>query len=195
MKFSHVPILGRWIRGFALDAHTLRSEFIGDDEYGRPQFKTTRTEVGEALYQLKYRADHHQVKPLAQAAVRLIRHWKPPIDALIAVPPSNSRRRVQPVRLVGREISRILGKELREDAALRQSAARQIKDVTDPAERQRLLEGAFRIKADAVAGRSILLFDDLYRSGATMNALAGAIYESGADKVFALALTRTSRTQ
>jgi len=38
----------------------------------------------------------------------------------------------------------------------------------------------------------VLLFDDLYRSGATMNAIAAALLdEGGAADVFALAITRT----
>jgi len=40
-------IRGNWKEGFALDFHTLRSEYIGDDEYGHPQFETTRSEIGE----------------------------------------------------------------------------------------------------------------------------------------------------
>jgi len=47
-------ITGCWTEGFALDFHTLSSEFIGDDEYGHPQFDTKRSEIGELLYRLKY---------------------------------------------------------------------------------------------------------------------------------------------
>jgi len=38
-------------------------------------------------------------------------------------------------------------------------------------ERLRLLEGAHTVKASVVRGQKVLLFDDLYRSGATMNAI------------------------
>lgn len=42
----------------------------------------------------------------------------------------------------------------------------------------------------------ILLFDDLYRSGATMNAITEVLYDEGyADDIYALTITRTrSRT-
>lgn len=41
-----------------------------------------------------------------------------------------------------------------------------------------------------VQGRKILLFDDLYRSGATMNAITAALYDEGeAANVFALTIT------
>ena len=57
-----------------------------------------------------------------------------------------------------------------------------------------MLEGAFRADSTVLAGQSVLLFDDLYRSGATMNAVAKALSEEGqAASVHALALTRTRR--
>lgn len=41
-------------------------------------------------------------------------------------------------------------------------------------------------------GRHVLLFDDLHRSGATMNAITEALYDDGdAAEVFALTITRT----
>lgn len=41
-------------------------------------------------------------------------------------------------------------------------------------------------------GRKVLLFDDLFRSGATMNSITAALLEKGqASEVFALTLTRT----
>ncbi len=43
-----------------------------------------------------------------------------------------------------------------------------------------------------VQGKGVLLFDDLFRSGATMNAITAALYdEGGAGNVFALTITRT----
>ncbi len=43
-----------------------------------------------------------------------------------------------------------------------------------------------------VQGHRVLLFDDLYRSGATLNAITVALYDNGgATEVFALTMTRT----
>lgn len=59
-------------------------------------------------------------------------------------------------------------------------------------ERLRFLEGAHTVKASVVRGQKVLLFDDLYRSRATMNAIAAVLYDEGtATDVYALALTRT----
>jgi predicted amidophosphoribosyltransferase len=43
---------------------------------------------------------------------------------------------------------------------------------------------------DTVAGRRVLLIDDLYGTGATLNAAAEAIMEKGAEAVYVLVLTR-----
>jgi len=36
IETSPRQIKGEWTSGYALDFHTLSSEYIGDDEYGRP---------------------------------------------------------------------------------------------------------------------------------------------------------------
>ncbi len=68
----------------------------------------------------------------------------------------------------------------------------ELKNVYAYDERLRLLEGAHKVDASVVRGQRVLLFDDLYRSGATMNAITAALYdEGGVADVYALALTRT----
>ena len=55
-----------------------------------------------------------------------------------------------------------------------------------------LLESAYKVDAVRLQGKSVLLLDDLYRSGATLNALTAAVYaQGGAANVYVLALTRT----
>lgn len=60
------------------------------------------------------------------------------------------------------------------------------------AEREAALSDAFEAREMALAGRAILLFDDLYRSGASMGAVARALSVQGrVASIVALALTRT----
>ncbi len=59
-------------------------------------------------------------------------------------------------------------------------------------ERSKLLENAHEVAGNSVRNRAVLLVDDLYRSGATLNAVTSVLYEQGEVKdVFAFALTRT----
>jgi competence protein ComFC len=68
----------------------------------------------------------------------------------------------------------------------------QLKDISDYDERVRLLQGVHQIERDKVAGRRVLLFDDLFRSGATMNEVTANLYDrGGVVDVFACTLTCT----
>jgi competence protein ComFC len=193
-EFQPRRIMGAWRSGYALDLHTLSSEYAGDDEFGRPRFETRRSELGELLYRLKYGKDQSVVAEIADAAARFLTQRKPLVDVLVPIPASNPRP-VQPVRLLAAAISERIGIPLAE-CVTRKKDVPQLKDVLDLDERTELLEGAHAIDAAATQGKRILLFDDLYRSGATMNAITRELYDSGkAAEVFALTITRTRSNQ
>ena len=80
-------IAGSWTEGFALDFHTLSSEYIGDDEYGHPQFDTKRSEIGELLYKLKYREDKSVLGDLVTTVSQFIKSTNWPVDLIVSVPP------------------------------------------------------------------------------------------------------------
>lgn len=81
---------------------------------------------------------------------------------------------------------------LSRDCVRKTRDAPQLKNVYALDERLRLLEGLHTVDASATSGRKILLFDDLYRSGATMNSITTLLYEQGsASDVFALTIART----
>lgn len=50
-------ITGNWSKGIALDLHTLSSVKVGVNEAGHDVFDTTRSELGQLLYRLKYSGD------------------------------------------------------------------------------------------------------------------------------------------
>jgi len=77
------------------------------------------------------------------------------------------------------------------DAIRKQKQFAELKNVYDGEERRKLLEGAFVVNPSRVKGHRVLLIDDLYRSGATMNAIADVLISSGAIVVFAFAFTQT----
>lgn len=63
----------------------------------------------------------------------------------------------------------------------------------DAVERARSLEGAFRVRAPRlVAGRSILLVDDVMTTGATAHEAALALVKAGARRVDVLSLARVA---
>lgn len=192
--FQPRKILGKWQEGFALDLHTLSSVLLGYDEFGHKQFETTRSEVGELLLRLKYRGDISTLPALTDAAVNLLTRWKTGADIIVPVPPSGARA-PQPVLLLAQSISGKTGIPLVQCVTKTRDTP-QLKNIFDLDERLAALEGVHAVDATATAGRHVLLFDDLFRSGATMNAITTALYEQGkAAAVFALTITRTRSHQ
>jgi predicted amidophosphoribosyltransferase len=190
-----LKVTGHWADGYTLDQHIQSSEFLGYDGSGNPAFDTVRTEVGESVYQLKYgsRAAGEATR-LATTAVAFIKAWKVAVDAVVPMPASKTRA-VQPVHLVAKEIAAQLEIELVDDAVVRNKQVPQLKNV-EVSERQKILAGAHEVEAQRIAGRNVLLIDDLFQTGATMNVVAGILTsKGGAAKVYALALTRTKRSQ
>lgn len=58
-------------------------------------------------------------------------------------------------------------------------------------ERRKNMRGAFAVRAgETLAGRAILLIDDVYTSGATVNECSRTLKKNGAKKVFVLTLAR-----
>lgn len=184
-------IPGRWREGYVLDYHTLGSTYLGDDEYGHPMFDTKRSDIGELLYRLKYRSDRAVLDEIVDAAAGFVRSWNPGVTLLVPVPPTRSRAQ-QPVYLIAEALGGKIGVPVDRAGVSRVKETPELKDVYAYDERLRLLDGAHRVEASVVRGQRVLLFDDMYRSGATMNAITVALYEEGAvADVYALALTRT----
>lgn len=71
-------------------------------------------------------------------------------------------------------------------------APAQLKGVEDPVRRAQLVNGLYTVEARHTARKRVLLFDDLFRSGSTMNAITDVLLQTGqAASVCALTITRT----
>jgi len=196
INFKPTRIPGRWKEGYSLDYHTISSIYLGDDEFGHPIYDTKRTELGELLFRLKYRSDQSVLEELIDIIEHFFYSWKPPIDFIIPVPPSQPGRIYQPVLTLAQKLGTRLDLPLKPECIIKVKNTPELKNVFDFDERFRLLTGVFRADSTWAGERNLLLFDDLYRSGATMNAITEVLYEEGyANNVYALTISRTrSRT-
>jgi competence protein ComFC len=191
LEINPTRIAGRWSSGFALDAHTTSSELVGHDQYGHPKFASQRSELGELLYKLKFRRNKTVVPAIAEVVGDFAQSYLPRVELIVPVPPSTPRRE-QPVILLARAIGERIGIPVFEDCVWKVHETSQLKNVFDFNERLRLLDGAFEVDRPIVEDKTVLLFDDLYRSGATLNAVTILLYDQGCAKdVIALTLTRT----
>ena len=191
VEINPTGIRGRWSNGFALDVHTTSSELVGHDEYGHPQFASKRSELGELLYKLKFRRNKSVIPQIAEVVRTFAESYLPKADLIVPVPPSTPRKE-QPVILLARAIGERIGIPVVDDCVWKVRETSQLKNVFDFHERSRLLDRAFEVDRSATESKTVLLFDDLYRSGATLNAVTSLLYdEGGAKDVLALTLTRT----
>ena len=159
-------------------------------QYGHPRFSTTRSPVGELLYQLKYRQDKKAAERLAEAAAGFCKEtWRLKIDGIIPAP-STQPRRVQPVQAVAEALVGFLGVPI--CLGLKKiKKTPQLKDLTDYHERMEALRDAFEIEVSETKGKSILLFDDVYGSGATVRTITEILMKQGSAKaVHLLTLTK-----
>lgn len=195
LQIQPLRIPGRWRDGRALDVHTVSSAYLGEDEFGHAQFDTKRSAMGELLYRLKYKADRTVIDEVAETAASFVRDWWPEAELLVPVPPSRDRA-LQPVLVVGARVAEHLGIEFCPECVKRKREAPQLKDVFEYDVRWKLLEDLHEVDQSRLEDKRVLLFDDLFRSGATMNAITGALYDQGrARDVYALTLTRTRSNQ
>jgi competence protein ComFC len=138
-----------------------------------------------------YRSDETAETKLVEAATTFIRRWGVQPSIIVPVPPTRTYRKLQPVARLADSLGARLKVTVVHEAIRRQKQFAELKNVYDAEQRRKLLEGAFDVNASRVKGQHVLLVDDLYRSGATMNAIAEALRRSGATTVFAFAFTQT----
>lgn len=139
---------------------------------------------------VKYRGDKGAIAPVVEAISEFVKSWGIHPDAVVPMPPSKQRS-FQPVVEIAGELARAMNLPLHLDCLKKTKATQQMKDVGDFGARVVALEAAFGSDR-ALEGKDILLFDDLFQSGATMNVAARTLKGQGQVKsVYALALTRT----
>jgi competence protein ComFC len=185
-----IEIDGNWRIGRAFDVHTLSSTYLGQNESGYAKWDTTRSEIGELVYQLKYRQD----KSKLPAIVTLLDKIKgiEQFNYLIPVPPTDKSRAFQPVQEIALALGAHRGVTVLTDFLAKRTGGQQIKNVNDAAERERLLRENMHIQATyPIAGSTVLLIDDLYRSGATLRVATELLLnQAKASDVCVLTMTR-----
>lgn len=152
-----------------------------------------RTEIGELEYQAKFNKDRE-----AEAALtEICKDWleRLPfyklVECICAMPGSNPTEESLPHRIV----SHLTGFKFKDisDLVYWKSKTRSIKDAESAEEKMEILEESdLKIAPDAdLKGKAVLLFDDLYMSGISMQYVAMKLKEAGANRVFGLCIVKS----
>jgi ComF family protein len=150
--------------------------------------------LAEAVRLLKYHGKPRLSRPLCEVmSVGLKR--LPPIETILPVP-------LHPKRLREREFNQaaLLAKGLRRYTGARLDLLTLHRERWTPPqvelsgpERVKNVRKAFRVvRPERIAGQALLLVDDVYTTGATLEECAKALKKAGAKTVYALTLARTA---
>ena len=168
---SMIELPGVWEKGFAFDIHVINSIPDGTSPYGRMLFDTTRSMIGEALYQLKYNQKLESLDTIIETlnnSEEFIGFMKN-IDCIIPVPPTNKQRLIQPVIEIAKKLSERFGKLMYLNF-VQSTNTEQIKNIDKNEKEQRVKEHLV-IKDFLDKDKKILVLDDLYDNGSTLSAI------------------------
>ncbi len=173
------PLTGNWHTGFALDFH---SSFTGAD--------WNRSGIGDLAYRLKYQSDSSVLPALVEHTRKLLAAH-PEMDQFdIIIPvPSSTQRDFNPVHEFCKALSSVFDKPMQTSIIKTRQTKPQKEMHTLPQKRDNVA-GAFAINGD-ITGRRVLLVDDLFDSGATLEEITRLLLNHRAAQVNVLTLTRT----
>lgn len=179
MEVQIKKIEGSWDAGYVLHKHTLSSVHIGVDEWGHDRFNTTRSEPGEALYKLKYRGDWGQVEPLAAQVRETLLPLFGKIGLVVPMPASTARPK-QPVSELAHALGRMTNTPVFDEIIVKAPAppgSPALKNLHTREQKDAALAGRISVN-ECITNEghwNALLLDDLFDTGATMDAVCKAL--------------------
>ena len=210
MKIDIQNLEGNWNWGKSLDEHTVSSVPIFGGNGELLGFDTTRTEVGEEMYKIKYSSEDNETKKrriekIAHEMNNVLldvktkyskKHGIPlNIHCIIPIPPSKDRL-FQPVPELAQKVAELSKISLDLSTLKKVKSTTQIKEIKDFSEREKILADAFEVEENAFEDKNVLLIDDLYRSGATLRAITNVIKNKGnAKNILVLTATKTRKNE
>lgn len=173
--------------GYSLSVH---GRIHTDGEY-------ERTGVGSLIYRAKYQQDREAVNELAllmsqHIATRLAEMGEDAtyIHAIIPAPPSNLDRSFQPVYEIAKLVAEHLG--IRYDEELvRKAQGSCVKQMEGYSSKYPYVRERLTVVDRRYQGKRLLVVDDIIDSGATLDAIAATLKDSGATSVYVMVATST----
>jgi ComF family protein len=194
--------------GRAFDPKSAAGPLCGDCRQDAFRFdiaRATATHTGalrKAIIAFKFYGRRRLVQPLGQMLADFLNHptsaeaIEPAgLDIVVPVPLHEARERWRGFNqslALARPVALSIGRPMRPDVLIRHRHTRPQIDLT-PAQRRGNVRGAFAVTLpEAVAGRAVLLIDDVFTTGNTLSECARALKRAGATRVACLTLSRSS---
>ena len=150
--------------------------------------------VRDAIRQLKYQNAKYVALPLAQQMANCYLAEGFDCDLVISVPLHSKRekeRGYNQAQLLAAPLAQALGLPLVSDVLIRRHETPS-QTLLNRKERERNLKSAFKAnKKSKVLGKTVLLVDDVFTTGATMDSCSEVLVKAGAKQVFCLTVAHT----
>ena len=161
------PLTGPWRMGWALDFH---SRISGGD--------WSRSGVGDLTYRLKYESDTSVLPMLIQQTLDLFHAHPEMKQADIIIPvPSSTERKVNPVYVFCEALAVNINVPV-QTLVIKTRQTQPQKELKTLAQKRANVADAFRFQGE-VEGKCVLLVDDLFDSGATLDEIYWLVKKEG----------------
>lgn len=149
--------------------------------------------IQKSLYRYKYQGRREYADSYGNYMGEFFRDrissWKP--EALIPVPLHKKRRRKRgynQAELLAEELSKYWGIPVIKDLVIRRKNTRPMKEL-DGAQRQNNLKKAFLLGRNDVKLSTVIIIDDIYTTGSTIDAVARVCKEAGIVNIYFLTIS------
>ena len=149
-------------------------------------------EIRKSVYRLKYSNRREYARFFAEETAKYYSDWckRAGVEAIVPVPMygrKKRRRGYNQAEIIARELARILGLPM-ENAAVKRVRNTKPQKLLSDEERKNNLKKAFQARKFIVKYKKILLVDDIYTTGSTVEAVAHELMRCGVEQVFFLTL-------
>jgi predicted amidophosphoribosyltransferase len=180
------PLPGPWKIGFALDFHS----HVEAEE-------PVHTALGDRLARFKYGSHREEADPIARRLLDFLQatpHYQG-VDLILHVPSEGRLRGWEPARELATRLGRRLRVKCFPGLIAKSRPSRPQKELLSREEKRANVAGAFRLRRpEFVRNKCVLVLDDLYDSGETLEEIYRLLKQAGAKEVSVLTVTRTSHS-
>lgn len=147
----------------------------------------------DMIHNMKFRSERRIAQGLGILFAEEAAGWGLKADVIVPVPLHPSKRRIRgfnQAEVLAKPVADALGIPIAPDMILRVKKTLPQSGLSVTAREENLMDAfTFNNKKHSAAGKRIILIDDIYTSGATMNACSEILMRSGADEIRLAALS------
>lgn len=175
-----------------------RKEFCGNCENNKHIFIQNKAiyryegDMRLAMYRFKYANRRCYAKVFAKHAVELYGDWikRNKIEVIVPVPmyePKKKRRGYNQAEVFAKALSEVTGIPMSTEIVRREEDTEAMKQL-NAIKRKKNLLNAFSLTKNVVQFRKVLIVDDIYTTGTTMDEVAKMLKYGGMDELFGMSI-------